>query len=186
MSRIIAAAGWLALVAAYYLSLPMFGALSFAGWLVLGALWVWAVVATIVALVIGIRKRAYPSTAVVGVVAVLAVVGIVVVDWTRAYADSQVALQRGPLDALVAEFRAGRLPADAELPVRIRYMSIDGHAHVRDGALYLPAWQDWRGESGGGFGYFAAPPSPETTIATAEGDLGHPTRSLGGGWWWVD
>jgi hypothetical protein len=46
-------------------------------------------------------------------------------------------------------------------------------------------WQDWRAENGGGIAYFSTPPTVDTTIATAAGDVGSPTRPLGDGWWLV-
>ncbi|TDC39170.1 hypothetical protein E1211_04845 [Micromonospora sp. 15K316] len=71
------------------------------------------------------------------------------------------------------------------MPWRLTYLSIDGQAHRRGGALYLPVWQDWRAESGVGLAYFPTSPNPDTLIATASGDMGHPVRYLGDGWWWV-
>ncbi|WP_446218643.1 hypothetical protein [Micromonospora sp. IBHARD004] len=53
-------------------------------------------------------------------------------------------------------------------------------------ALYLTAWQNWRGESGVGFAFYPTPPRPDTLLATAMGDMGSPVRELGDGWWWVE
>jgi hypothetical protein len=46
-------------------------------------------------------------------------------------------------------------------------------------------WQNWRHESGTGLAYFAAPPTDQTIVNTAEGDSGTPQREVGGGWWWI-
>lgn len=51
---------------------------------------------------------------------------------------------------------------------------------------FAVAWQDWRAENGGGFGYFPTRPSPDTEVQTAAGDVGRPVRYLGDGWWWVN
>ncbi|MEU4243305.1 hypothetical protein [Actinoplanes sp. NPDC026619] len=51
--------------------------------------------------------------------------------------------------------------------------------------LFVQLWQDWRAESGTGLAYFAEPPTTPTPITTASGDLGHPKREVGDGWWWV-
>ncbi|MEU4677789.1 hypothetical protein [Micromonospora sp. NPDC023737] len=69
-------------------------------------------------------------------------------DWERTYVDSQFRLHRSRLAELAAGYRVGELAPDVALPWRLRYLSIDGQAHERDGALYLPVWQDWRAESG--------------------------------------
>lgn len=177
--------GWLALAASYYLALPLFGALSLAALLVRIGCWLLAVVASVLVVTAELRRRAYRWAGVAAVAAILAGTGVVRTDWPRLYVDSQFRLHRGGLDALAAEYRTGRLTSDVPLPWRLRYLSIDGRAHVQDRALYLPAWQDWRAESGGGFAYFTTCPDPDTLIITATGDVGTPQRALGDGWWWV-
>ncbi|WP_155123561.1 MULTISPECIES: hypothetical protein [unclassified Actinoplanes] len=170
----------------YYLAMPLFGVLSLFGWLVIGGCWVGVVATSALAMLASCRDRAYGWAVACLVVAVLSGVGVVSTDWRPVYTDSQFRLHRGELGELAAEYQAGRLVSDSELPWRLRYLSIDGQAHVRDGALYLPVWADWRAESGGGFAYFPSSPGPDTMVGTAAGDTGRPVRALGDGWWWVD
>ncbi|WP_157744367.1 hypothetical protein [Micromonospora viridifaciens] len=178
-------AGWLSLMACNYLAYPLFDALSLLALLVMAACWLLAVGGSVAALVALLRRRAYGWAA--GALVVALGFGLVVqaTNWERTYVDSQFRLHRGQLAELAASHRAGTLPPDAVLPWRLRYLSIDGRAHRRDGALYLPVWQDWRAESGVGLGYFPTSPGPDTLIATASGDIGHPVRYLGDGWWWI-
>jgi hypothetical protein len=182
---IIFGVGWLSLVACNYLTLPLFGLLPLGGLLVLAACWFAAVAGSVAAVVVLVRQRAYGWAAGGLVVALACGLGVEATNWERAYVDSQFRLQRGQLAELAASYRAGTLPPDAELPWRLRYLSVDGQAHQGDGVLYLPAWQDWRGESGVGLGYLPTAPGPDTMIGTALGDNGQPVRYLGDGWWWI-
>jgi hypothetical protein len=177
---------WLALVTSNYLTYPMLAALFVFGLLLLVGCWLWTVVGSVALVVALFRRGAHAGAVGCLLVMVLAGVGVWTTDWPRIYVDSQFRLHRGDLAALAAEHRAGRLPPDARLPWRLRYLSIDGQAHRRDGALYLPVWEDWRAEQGGGFGYFPTPPGPNTIITTAAGDTGRPLRQLGDGWWWLE
>jgi hypothetical protein len=181
-------AGWVALGAAYYLSLPIYGALGVLSWLIIiGGCWVWASVASAVAVFTLIQDRAFGRAIVVAVLAVVAAAGILRTDWFTAYLESQFWLHRDRLSALAAEYEAGTLSEQRELPWQIRYLSIDGRAHLRNDsrALYIPMFQNWRGEAGGGLVYLSEPPNSETIIATAPGGMGVPHRYIGDGWWWV-
>lgn len=182
----VAVAGWPALTACSYATLPLVGRLPLAGWPILAGCWVWAVGASVAVAALLVRRRRRWWA--IGCVVATLVLGCAVAttDWPRAYADSQFRLQRGGLAHLAARHRAGALPPDALLPPPLRYLSIDGRAHRTGDALYLPAWRDWRGENGGGFAYFPTTPGRDTSIVTAPGDMGHPVRYLGDGWWWVE
>ncbi|MEV4813336.1 hypothetical protein [Micromonospora avicenniae] len=182
---IAATGGWLPLLACNYLAYPLLDALSLLALLVMAACWLLAVNGTVAALVVLLRRRAYVWAAGALIVALGSGLILQKANWERAYVDSQFRLQRSQLAELAAGYRVGGLPTDVALPWRLRYLSIDGQAHQRDGALYLPIWQDWRAESGVGLAYFKTSPSPDTVIATAFGDMGHPVRYLGDGWWWV-
>ncbi|MEV6370427.1 hypothetical protein AB0L86_26445 [Micromonospora musae] len=177
--------GWLSLVACNYLAYPLFDTLSLLALLVMAACWLLAVGGSVAALVALLLLRAYSWAS--GALVVALGFGLVVgtTNWERTYVDSQFRLHRNQLAELAESHRAGSLPPDAALPWQLRYLSIDGRAHRRDDALYLPVWQDWRAESGVGLGYFPTSPGPDTLVATASGDMGHPVRYLGDGWWWV-
>jgi hypothetical protein len=105
------ALGWAAVLACLYATLPLFGLLSLAGWLVLGTCVTWALVATSLALGHCVRHRACGLAAGVAAFAVLIDVGTVVTDWRSVYLDSQLALHRRSLAELADDFRAGRLAA---------------------------------------------------------------------------
>ncbi|GLW27764.1 hypothetical protein [Actinoplanes regularis] len=100
--------------------------------------------------------------------------------------DYQYREHRAALAELAADYRAGRLPAgDLTLPPDLRSLSPSGYAYVSRTEVFVQMWQNWRHESGTGLAYFAVPPTEQTLVNTAEGDLGNPRREVGGGWWWV-
>ncbi|HEX5542710.1 MAG TPA: hypothetical protein VFX60_14310 [Micromonospora sp.] len=178
--------GWLALAATYYLTFPIFGVLSLFGLLVVGGCWLWAIIGSAAA-VISMARHSWWQAVALTVVSVAAGLVIWHADWLTIYLKSQFWLHRGSLSQLAAEHDAGRLPVEAPLPWHMRYLSIDGHAHRQSSpeALYLPMWQDWRGESGGGFVYLGSASPTDTAIRTAPGGIGLPSRHIGDGWWWV-
>ncbi|GIG06737.1 hypothetical protein ACFQZ4_50035 [Catellatospora coxensis] len=180
--------GWLALAGAYYFELPVFAVVSMFGWLLIAACWLWAVTASIIAVValLGRRRRAHAAAA--AVIAAAAGVAIGNADWLMIYLRSQLWIHQAELGRLAAEHRLGTLPANPELPWRLRYLSIDGHAHrqTEAAALYLPMWQNWRGEAGGGLVHLTTTPDQDTWIETAPGGQGRPLRQVGDGWWWVE
>ncbi|MBO4206144.1 hypothetical protein [Micromonospora echinofusca] len=176
---------WLLLVACCYLMYPLIDAISLLALLALAACWLSAGSGSVLALIVLLRRRAYGWAAGVLVVALGSGLLLWTTDWERTYVDSQFHLHRNQLAELAARYRNGQLPSASVLPWRLRHLSIDGRAHKRDSALYLPVWQDWRAESGVGIGYFPTSPGTDTLIATAAGDMGQPVRYLGDGWWWV-
>jgi hypothetical protein len=107
-------------------------------------------------------------------------------DWPRTFVDSQVTLQRGALDDLAQRYWSGGVGDEVELGWQLRLLSYDGHAYARDGALFIPVWQDWRAKSGTGLAYFEVPPTSDAVIQTADGDAGQPKRMVAAGWWWVE
>jgi hypothetical protein len=184
---VIAICGWIALAAIYYLTLPIFGALSVFGWLVVLGCWIWALAASGIAVASLVRHRAYRwATAVVGL-AIMAAIGIWNADWLTIYLKSQLWLHRSSLSELASAHRAGTLPVNASLPWQIKYLSLDGRVHRQTdtNSLYLPMWQNWRGEAGGGLVYLVQAPDKDTFIVTAPGGMGVPERYVGQGWWWV-
>jgi hypothetical protein len=183
----IAVGGWAALAATSYLTLPIFGIVGLAGWLIIAGCWVWALAASGFAIASLARHRAYGRAVVSAGLAIVAAVGTWHADWLALYLDSQVWLHRDTLDELVTAHRGAHPPADTPLPWQIRYLSIDGRAHWQTGtnALYLPMWQNWRGEAGGGLVYLTEPLDADAAIVTAPGGVGMPDRYIGDGWWWV-
>jgi hypothetical protein len=189
------AAGLLALAGSYLLVLPLFGVLSVVTWSVIVASWLWVIGVAVDAAVGLTRRGARWWAAGWSMVAVLAAVGMWMAGWPHLTAEGYFRHHRHDLALLAAEYRAGRLGADTSLSLRLRSMSSDGQAHHRcdisgeppdarkDCALFLLAWQDWRGESGFGFAYYPTRPGPDALIMTAAGDAGHPVRELGDGWW---
>ncbi|WP_157362143.1 hypothetical protein [Haloechinothrix halophila] len=121
-------------------------------------------------------------------------------DWHTAYIDSQFALHKANFTNLAEAHNSGAIIDSAPLPLTMRYLSLDGRAHLRTplargsghadtpDVLYVPVWQNWRAEDGFGLAHFRfnAQPSPEISLMTASGDFGKPLRHLGGGWWVVD
>ena len=193
---VLVAVGWLVLAFAYYLVLPFFGVVSPVTWTVTGLCWLWVLGAPLAAAVVLTLRRARRWAAGLAALGVLAVAAPAAVRPPAPTPEIQFRLHRGDLTALAADFRAGWLTGDVDLPWRMRFLSIDGQAHRRCGetdergrkqcALYLQMWQDWRAENGGGLAYYPDAPGPDAAIATASGDIGGPVRALGDGWWWID
>ena len=108
--------------------------------------------------------------------------------------DGMYRWHHADLDRLAAEYRAGRIDGDRALPLRLRFLAIDGQASIRCTSkdrgygcgLFLLLWQNWRGEAGVGIAYFPVRPDAGVMIATAPGHVGVPRRELGHGWWLVD
>jgi hypothetical protein len=183
------------LVAAFsYFAMPLSGRLSLAAFVPYVMVWLFALALSVgatIGLALGGRW--------VGAVGVLAVSTAAVIlmnttDWATVYVNTQVDIHRGALAELAAQHRAGELDDDVQLPLRMRYLSLDGRAHVEhmigghqsNDALYIPVWRDWRHEKGLGLAHFVGPPPADAAVQTAAGDAGQPTRSLGDGWWWVE
>jgi hypothetical protein len=186
--------GWILVAAVSYFAMPLSGRLSLAAFVPYVMVWLLAFALSVgatIGLALGGRW--------VGAVGVLAVSTAAVIlmkttDWATVYVNTQVDIHRGALAELAAQHRAGELDDDVQLPLRMRYLSLDGRAHVEhviggdqsDDALYIPVWQNWRGENGFGLAHFVGPPPADAAVQTAAGDAGLPTRSLGDGWWWVE
>ena len=103
--------------------------------------------------------------------------------------EAQFAVHRSDFAAIAAGYRS--ITSTTTLPVPLRFLSSDGQVHPScdpfDGcALYLPAWVDWRGETGVGFAWFRDGGARGSQVLTAEGDIGSAVRELGDGWWWVE
>lgn len=191
------AAGWLALAGSYYLVRPVFGVLSATTWVVVGACWVWVIGVPLVGLVRLAVRRLWTGAAALLALAVVAGGALWMTGWPQRTPEASFQQHREAMVDLAARYRAGKLGESAELPWRLRLLSLDGQAHrrcsssdrqtgARECALYLPAWQDWRAENGNGFAYYPTPPGTGATIVTADGDTGTPVRELGDGWWWVE
>jgi hypothetical protein len=93
-----------------------------------------------------------------------------------------------------AQHGSGELDDEVQLPLRMRYLSLDGRAHMQHiyvgdrthDVLYIPVWQNWRHEDGVGLAHFVGPPPADAVLMTADGDGAGPIRPLGDGWWWVE
>jgi hypothetical protein len=148
-------------------------------WLVITA------IVTLVAVILLLVRRRFAAAALVVLLGAGGAVAVGTIPWSDTYVDSQVALNREVLRTLAADFTAGRVAEGTSLPARLRGLSRDGTAHVREGTLYLATWEDWRAEDGAGLAWFRAPPAAGLLILTAAGDMGRPRRSVGDGWWWI-
>lgn len=188
--------GWMAVAASYYLVLPLFGVLSAVTWALTMICWLWVIGVPIVMAVKLARRRAFSRAVVWSLAGILAGAAL----WTWGFPQrtplGQFTEHRNDLARLADEYREGRITEDPSLPWRMRFLSVDGQAHVRCGsagpeparehcALFLLTWQNWRHEDGAGLAYYVTPPGPHALLATAEGDVGRPIRELGAGWWVV-
>ncbi|MFF0312568.1 hypothetical protein ACFYSC_34505 [Streptosporangium sp. NPDC004379] len=149
-----------------------------------GVFWTWAVLWSFAAVLAYLSLRAYVRFFAMLVVTVT--LGVVVwgIDWQVVYIGSQIRLHREELAALVeANARGRRLTA----PWWMEYLSKNGWVRQQGEVVYLPVFEDsWRAESGAGIAHLPAPPTAETIVRTAAGDIGRPVRDLGDGWWWVE
>jgi hypothetical protein len=194
---VVESAGWGGVVVAYRLVLPVFGVLSPVTCPAIWAGWLWVIGVPSVAAIGLAGRRAWWPAASVGALAVLAAAGLWTVGPPELTPGGQFRQHRSDLARLAGDYRTGLFDGDRVLPWRMRSLSIDGQAHQRCGssdpvigrrdcALYLPAWQDWRAQSGAGFAYYPTGPGPDASIVTAAGDTGKPSHELGDGWWWVE
>jgi len=184
---VVGGAGWVLVLPLLWLTRdsPLVGAyLSLPIWL--GAVLLAVLVSTVAVLVAGVRR----SWGVAVVSFVVAAAGVVAVPRPLSpteYVDRQYRAHRTALAALARDYRAGRLDGTGTLtlPDGVRDLSPSGFAYAGPTALFVQMWQNWRAESGTGLAYFLQPPAADTSITTAEGDLGQPRREVGDGWWWV-
>lgn len=182
---VLGCSGWL-LVPVLWLALasPPLGRSYFEQGLWLVALVAAALVSTAVIL-IACAKRSW-GVAVVSLV--LAAGGVAVATRQHSqgdYVDYQYRTHRAALADLAWDYRAGHLDGSVTLPADVRSLSPSGFAYAGRDVLFVQMWQNWRAESGTGLAYFTKPPTPTTVIPTASGDVGHPLREVGDGWWWV-
>ncbi|MEU1386079.1 MULTISPECIES: hypothetical protein [unclassified Nonomuraea] len=181
---IMALLGWLVLAIVSYLSLPMFQTIWWFSKLVTTAAWLWAALWSCAAVMTYLSLKVYVRSFVVLTIAVFLGAVIFRIDWQTLYIDNQFWLHRDEFAALVAENENGR---PLTVPWWMKYLSIDGQVRQQEEVLYLPVFEDsWRAESGRGIAHLPVPPTSETLVMTAAGDLGRPVRDLGNGWWWVE
>ncbi|WP_432928340.1 hypothetical protein ACQPZZ_01895 [Microbispora sp. CA-135349] len=179
----VALLGWLLLVAACYLRLPLGRALSLWYWLLIMALLAWSAWWTFLAVMAYLSRRAYLRATVPLFMGVIVAAALAIPNWENAFIDSLFLLQRDRFDAIGAAYRQGEpLP----VPWWTGLLSIDGSVQVQEDGVYLPVYEDWRAETGAGIAYVPFPPDYETVFMTAAGDLGRPVRPFGHGWWWVE
>jgi hypothetical protein len=180
-----AAAGWATLAVLSYFWLRIEPVLGMGGWIGVLLLPVAGTVPALAAVGTLLQRRRFVTAALIVVLGAVAVWGWAATDWPRTYVDSQVAMNRAALTDLADQYRSGKITEGASVPARLHGLAADGVAHVREGALYLTTYQDWRAERGAGIAWFASPPPAGMLLATADGDIGEPVRDLGGGWWWM-
>jgi hypothetical protein len=189
---------WLAAAGLAYLSAPLMATSWWFGLLfALFALFaVVALPATSLGLVIfSLAQRAWLRAAAVALVAACGAVVIYQVNWQEAFVRHQVAWHHDDLNALAAAYDRGEVREGHKLPWSLRLLSSDDVAHVwsvdrgddlEPSVLFIQTWQDWRAESGVGLAYLPAGHDTGAMVRTAEGDGGHATRALGGGWWRIE
>ncbi|MFI7602531.1 hypothetical protein [Actinoplanes sp. NPDC049681] len=183
--------GWAVLAGSYYLVLPVFGVPSTVTWALAWVGWLGAILGPVHGAVRSGRFRRIAPIAMWSAGGLLAAILLAVLRPPARTVDSVYQWHRADLDQLAAEYRAGSIDRDRPLPWRLRFLSIDGHAHVRCAeenygcGLFLLLYQNLRGEAGAGIAYFPMRPAG-VTIATAPGASGEPQRELGHGWWLVD
>jgi len=175
--------GWLLLVVACYLRLPLGRALSLWYWLLITALLAWAAWWTFLAVMADLSRKAYLRATVPLLTGVIVAAALAIPNWENAFIDSLFLLQQDRFDAIGTAYRQGEpLP----VPWWMGLLSIDGSVQAQEDGVYLPVYEDWRAETGAGIAYVPSPPDPETVFMTAAGDVGRPVRSFGDGWWWVE
>ncbi|GII93432.1 hypothetical protein [Sinosporangium siamense] len=167
----------------YYLWLPMFRVIWLFNWLVIGVLWIWAVLWTFTAVISYLSLKLHGRAWCTLVAAVVIGATVWTTDWETVYIDSQISWHRDELAALVAAHKRGET---LTAPWWMDYLSIDGEIRRQGAILYLPVYEDWRAEIGLGIAHLPMRPNSKTTVQTASGDLGQPVRHIGDGWWWVE
>ncbi|MER7500354.1 hypothetical protein AB0L05_15735 [Nonomuraea pusilla] len=183
-TTLMAVSGWIFLLAASYLQIPLYRQIWLANQLVIGFGWLWACLWSFTAVISYISVRGFMRAAVALTMAVTLGAVIWRTDWQMTFIETTLRLQQGSFAELAAAYRAKK-PLDP--PWWMRYPSIDGEVQEQGTALYLPIYLDeWRSERGSGLAYFLKPPGKDRMIQTAEGDMGRPVRDLGDGWWWVE
>lgn len=162
---------WLFGLAATVLPVPFGGTwLSFAvsvhGWLAAAG------VAFVVGLLVSRR-----AAAVSGVLTL--VVAVLLVNWVSVAPRLWFETHRWAYDAARASATPGSSYNGSALPLRWRWLTVDGKVVDKEGALLFPQWYGMPDDGGG---YFYAPDgSPAGT--DMGGMLCQAPTSLGGGWW---
>lgn len=181
---LMATCGWIFLVAASYLQIPLYRQTWLFTPLVITFAWLWAGLWTFTAVISYLSIQAYARAAIALLIAVTLGAVIWRVDWRTTFIDSTLQLHQASFAELATAYREGK-PLDPAW--WMKYLSVDGEVQAQEHGLYLPIYLDeWRSENGSGLAYFPSPPSNDFLIQTAEGDLGRPIRDLGNGWWWVE
>lgn len=189
--------GWTAVAGVYLLALPWLGVVSPITCAATWTAWLYVIGTPCLAASALAIARQWTLTAVMALIAVLAVTSLRTIGTIEPTPSDQFHRYRTHLAALAADYHHGAIPGTVQLPWRMRWLSVDGAAHRQctsiDGdpdreqcLLYLPVRQNWRAENGAGFGYFSEPPAPHTFIVTTAGDMGAPAYELGDGWWWIE
>ncbi|MEV4641051.1 hypothetical protein AB0J80_27285 [Actinoplanes sp. NPDC049548] len=187
--------GWAALACSYFVAVPVFGVLSPVTWTMAYLGWLGAILGPAYGALRSARIRGLTPTVMWWCLwVVLAVAILTMLRPPVLTVDDLYQRHRADLDQLAAEYRAEGIGEDRALPLRLRFLAVDGQAHLRCTSrdpdrgcgVYLMLWQDWRAEAGFGIAYFPVRPNSEVRITTASGDSGGPTRELGKGWWLVE
>ncbi|MFI5496455.1 hypothetical protein [Actinoplanes sp. NPDC051859] len=177
--------GWLLVIPAWWLVETPLLVGSIVGWSISLMVVLFAVLVSTTAILIACIRGAW-GVAVVSLCLTAVAVVVVAQQDSQAYpVDYRYRLHRAALAELADDYQAGRLADGWALPTDIRSLCPSGFAYATPTVLFVQLWQNWRAESGTGLAYFATPSTEPTPMATASGDLGHPIRELGDGWWWV-
>ncbi|MFB9527582.1 hypothetical protein [Nonomuraea roseola] len=176
--------GWLVLAATYFLYIPIFHSIWLFVWPLIGVGWLWAALWSWVAVMSYLSIRRYGRALAGLVIAVAFGAALWTTDWPVFHVRSVLWLEHEAFAELAADYEKGK---PLTVPAWMRYLAVDGDIQAQKDGLYFPVFVDlWRAETGRGFAYVPVARGREPVLQTAEGDLGSPTRHLGGGWWWVD
>lgn len=147
-----------------------------------------AIFATVAVVIVALVWRRWIAAAVIAVVSIGVGLGTsALIEHQRIdnvaeflHAESNV---HDDLVGLSQAFEADGGSAPSQLPPALRPLSRDDTVDVlEDGAtLYIPVWEDWRGESGTGLVYTH---DPTHTIPIGPGYGIAPSVDLGDGWWY--
>lgn len=131
----VALIGWAFVVVIEYATTPLLLFLPLLGIPIILGAWVLAIATSIAAIHSFARGRTRRITVLSTVVAVGTSVLISITDWNAVYIDSQFALHRSTFDSLATAHDAGTLSEDTPLPQTMRYLTLDGNAHIQSASV---------------------------------------------------
>ncbi len=146
-----------------------------------------AILATVTVVIVTLARKRWAAAVIVSVAGAAACIGAFTLTGFQTIDNLSELLQAesNVHDEFVLLSQAFENDGGAPFPHALRPLSRDDLVRVigAEPVLYISAWENWRGEAGGGFLYTH---DPTVSVSVASGYRVRPSVDLGDGWWYAE